>query len=280
MQTTSTDAKHPLKLEEYREGSTDAFTCNGVTDSYRQEFSNSEVLLIEGGGGDGGFMEASLLIPPAIPPMTATTIDVQLLDVESDAHVRLVVHRQSTVLLERVLTQSELLACKITLELPAIPEGVINFLLIRENVRSQMMTCSVPCCIVPPIIVQDINKLLLTMCSVATDLPQFPEHVTTDQTRFAWVWKKHFCELLHDVDVLFQWLDDSTEKQPSFMGELMLDMLRQCCMHEAWDFAAYVLSKAVRQGIRIDPDPFHGCDKITGESLKAATESLKQAADA
>lgn len=265
METESSGAEYSLKARESKRDTLDGNFNQGVTIASSLESSKYEVL-----SERGGFLDPCMLTPPAIAPMKPTTIDVQLLGVEPDTSLRLVVHRQSTVLLERILKTSDLLKGKVTLELPAIPEGLVNFLLIGDDLDSHMMPLSVPCCIVHPTVVQDINNLFFTMSSVARDSCSFPDYATSDQTRFAWVWRMHFCEFLHDVEVLFQWIESTEKQQPSSMIEqVMLQVLQACCVHGAWDFAAYVLTKAVGQGIKICPDPFKGCSEITGESLKA-----------
>lgn len=277
METKSSNAEYSLKSGEAKKDTLDGNFSGGVTITSSLKSSKYEVP-----SEREGFFEPCILTPPAITPMNPTTIDVQLLGVDPDARLRILVHRQSIVLLERSLKSTDLLKGKVTLELPSIPEGLANFLLIGDDLDSHMMPCSVPCCIVPPTVVQDINNLFFTMCSVARDSSSFPDYATNDQTRCAWVWSRHFCEFLKDVEVLFQWIESSEkqQQQSSTIEHVMLQVLQACCVHGAWDFAAYVLTKAVGQGIKIYPDPFKGCSEITGESLKAAIGSQEQMTDA
>jgi len=217
----------------------------------------------------------TMLIPPALAPMKPTSIDVQFSGVFPDADVRLVVHQQSTVLLERPMQQAEIRFGKATVEIPAAPEGMVSFLLITEKCGSQFIMCCVPCCIVPSTVLQDINHMLVTMCSIATESDDLPEEVSDDQSRLLWVWNEHFCKFLRDVELLFG-LIDASETRTASIVEVMANMLKQCCFYGAWEFAAYVLSKAVQHGIRISPDPSDGCNKITAESLKTAVQNCPE----
>eukprot|EP00210_Caulerpa_lentillifera_P005830 g5575.t1 len=131
----------------------------------------------------------TMLSPPALAPMQARLVDIEIFDIFPNADVRLLVLQQSTVLIERKIQQSEIRSGKLTTEIPAVPEGMISFLLITEETGSQFTLRSIPCCIVPQRVLQDINQMLITMCSIAKESEKLPQKASSDQSMLLWVWK-------------------------------------------------------------------------------------------
>eukprot|EP00210_Caulerpa_lentillifera_P005779 g5526.t1 len=217
------------------------------------------------------------IIPPsAIPQMVATGVDVEIFGsaLNDDEQVRLVIQQQSAIILERILSPVEIVSGKVHLSLPQIPEGLVSFLLIAKRHEIPTILQTVPCCVVPPLIVQDIERMFLIMCSEAAKLTDLPDYVTDEQTRMVWVWKEHFLQFLEDIEVLFEWTE-KTENYESTLMVILTNMLQQCCMYEAWDFTAYVINKAIERGVQIKPNPFSETNKITAESLKAVVYSQR-----
>lgn len=220
--------------------------------------------------------EGILLIPPpAISPMMATTVEVEVIGLAPDVPTQLVIFQHSAAISERSLSGTEIASGKVSIDLPPIPEGIVTFLLLAKLHGNEPIFQTALCCVVPPVIVADIERMFLKMCTLATESSDLPEHVTDEQTRMVWVWKEHFSPFLEDIEVLFECAEASEDEKLTLMN-ILTNMLRHCCMYDAWEFSAYVLTKAVERGVQIKPNPFNGTNKITAESLKAAVYAPRE----
>lgn len=153
--------------------------------------------------------------------------------------------------------------CIRRLNLPSLYEGIVTFIMTVDNAFAY----SVPCCVVPPKVKEDIETLFTTMVSVTRS--SMTSEVTKDEPALIrMVWNESFTAFLADIDLLFEWLRD--RKGPATLVlKVLVNMLRQCCKYDAWEFGAYVLNKASECGLSIISMSTKRNMPLTAESLKA-----------
>ena len=143
-------------------------------------------------------------------------------------------------------------------------EGIVTFLLVMDS-----SVVTMPCCVVPPVVVKDIKELFAKMIDVTRDSTSLPEELKADQQAMMhFVWLESFQAFLTEVDLLFEQLEEGQGPE-SVIADVFMNVLRQSCMYGAWEFGAYMLNKASECGVKILSHA--GKDQsITANSLRAS----------
>lgn len=154
------------------------------------------------------------------------------------------------------------------MELPVLFEGTVTFLLISEGGG---VVYGVPSVVVPPCVVKDVCALFNEMIAVTRNSTSLPREMD-EQALVQLVWEESFTSFLTDVDFLFEWLSDG-QGSISLIMDVFVNMLRQCCLHGAWEFGAYMVNKASECGVRIVSNVQNQNTPFTAESLKASVKN-------
>eukprot|EP00210_Caulerpa_lentillifera_P005860 g5604.t1 len=215
-----------------------------------------------------------IVVPPAIVAGISTIVNCKLHGLVRDTGIKLLLHFDSKVLLDKELTKEEIRQGETTIQIPALEEGIASFILLGEQEDEVVMILhTVSCCVFPSLVTQDINKMLNVMITNSKEDDYHVSYVdlpAADQARHLWIWTDHFCKFLGDVELLFEWMESSQDKAGVVM-EVFVNVLQHCCFYEAWHFGAFLLKKAQDCGLQILSNQIPTNGPISAEELKRVT---------
>eukprot|EP00210_Caulerpa_lentillifera_P008173 g7806.t1 len=228
-----------------------------------------------------------VVVPPSILVGQATTVNCEVYGLESRFNYKISVHQDARAVIEKELSIEDIRQGKITMDMPPLDEGIATFVLMEiQDKEITTILKTVTCCVLPEMkAVEDIRKILDTMIAIykeeqkeeKDDQANWSRHqgeiqgtLNSDQHQRLWVWTEYFCQLLSDIELLFEWMESNRE-QVHLVLDVFVNVLEHCCLYEAWNFGAYLLRKAQDCGLEILTNQAPKSGYITAEELKEVT---------